>query len=164
VTAVDDDAVDGDQTCTIRTLESVSSDSAYDGFADSKIKDVTVTVEDDDSPGGDDDAKDVTITPQTLSIKEGEEKSYTIVLDKKPSSPVIIHVTPDTQVKVNGSTKPIMLKFTPGKWDEPQTVTVKAIYDKVDESSPHTAIITHVVIGGDYTGVSEVTVNITDKP
>lgn len=164
VTAVDDDIADGDQTCPIKTLESQSSDSAYDGFVDSKIDDVTVTVVDDDSPGGDDDAKDVTITPKTLSIKEGETESYTIVLDKKPSSPVIIYITPDTQVKVNDSTDTINLRFTPGNWDEPQTVTVEAIYDKVNESSPHPATIKHVVIGGDYTGVSKVKVDITDKP
>jgi len=82
----------------------------------------------------------VTVSPTTLSVTEGgATDSYTVVLNTEPSDSVT--VTPSVaggQVTLSEST----LTFTTANWATPQTITVTAIDDSVDEGA-HSATITH---------------------
>ena len=110
----------------------------------------------------DNDTRGVTVSEQTLSIKEGGNPgTYTVVLASEPTGPVTIAVaSSDAAVRVN----PSSLGFTAANWQTAQTVTVDAANDEVENNPPKTATITHTVSGGDYAGVSaaSVTVAVTD--
>ena len=109
----------------------------------------------------DNDTRGVTVSEQTLSIKEGGNPgTYTVVLASEPTGPVTIAVaSSDAAVRVN----PSSLGFTAANWQTAQTVTVDAANDEV-ENNPKTATITHAVSGGDYAGVpaASVAVTVTD--
>ncbi|NWF71126.1 MAG: tandem-95 repeat protein, partial [Chloroflexi bacterium] len=117
----------------------------------------------------------VTVSPTTVNVTEGgATATYTVVLDAPPrSGPVeTVTVTPGT---VGGQVTflPSSVSFTAANWNVPQTVTVTAVDDGVNELSPHTATITHTVSnsgGGSgtrrynsVTSAASVTVNITDN-
>ncbi len=71
-------------------------------------------------------------------------------------------MNPDGQTTVS----PASLNFTAITWDTPQTVTVSAVDDLIDEG-PHSGIISHTVTSGDpnYAGIgaADVTANISDN-
>jgi uncharacterized repeat protein (TIGR01451 family) len=153
VGAVDDDVVDGPQTCVVETGAAVSDDPDYDGLDGD---DVTVTVEDDDALG-------VAVTPRTVTVSEdGITDVYTVVLQSEPVYSVTVTIATDGQTTVD----PAALIFTPVTWDVPQGVTVTAVYDGVPEGTPHTGVISHTATSSDpaYDGlpVDGVTALITD--
>lgn len=93
--------------------------------------------------------------------------SYTIVLDELPTANVEIVVDPDVQTSVGaGAGSPILLTFTTGNWNVPQTVTVTAVDDAVVEG-PHTSTIIHIASSMDsnYDGIAipNVVANVTDN-
>ena len=108
----------------------------------------------------DDETAGVTVTPTLLTLNEGGTDTYTVVLDTQPTGTVTIRVADDS-AEVNVSTS--SLTFTTSDWNMAQTVTVASIADNVDEET-ETARVTHVVSGGDYTGLTAgaVTVTVTD--
>ncbi len=110
----------------------------------------------------DNDTRGVTVSEQTLSIKEGgNPDTYTVVLASEPTGSVTIAVaSSDAAVRVN----PPSLGFTAANWQTAQTVTVDAANDEVENNPPKTATITHTVSGGDYAGVpaASVAVTVTD--
>ena len=108
----------------------------------------------------DDETAGVTVTPTLLTLNEGGTDTYTVVLDTQPTGTVTIRVADDSaEVTVSSSS----LTFTTSNWSTAQTVTVGSIADNVDEET-ETARVTHVVSGGDYTGLTAgaVTVTVTD--
>ena len=116
----------------------------------------TISITDDDTAG-------VTVTPTSLDITEGGNKTYTIVLDSEPAGDVT--VTPggitDTDLTLNKDT----LTFTDSNWDTAQSVKVTVAHD--DGSDDESATITHTVASSDdadYEGISasSVAVAITD--
>ena len=114
---------------------------------------VTLTIQDDDLRG-------VTISETDLYLDEGGEGTYTVVLDSEPTAPVT--VTPsrssgDSDVTVSGS-----LTFTASNWNTAQTVTVNAAQDS--DADDDTAVIGHLVAGGDYADLvaESVTVMVND--
>jgi hypothetical protein len=155
----DDDRVDGNQTCMIQTAPANSSDSVYDNM---DADDVAVSVQDDDSAG-------IIITESggTTDVSEdnapGDEDTYTVVLTSEPAANVIVMISTDAQVTADSPS----LTFTSANWDTPQTVTVQAIDDDVDESSPHNGTVTHTASSSDSDynsiGVNSVTARITDN-
>lgn len=160
VTAVDDGVQEGPHTSTI-THTAASSDTTYNGFV---ISNIVVNVTDDDLPG-------VAISQSggTTNIAEAGPTSdtYTLTLDSQPSSDVVITVQPDAQSNLgSGAGVAIMLTFTAGNWNMPQTVTVTAVDDAVAEGA-HTSTITHTAASADgsYDGISisNVVANITDN-
>ncbi len=97
--------------------------------------------------------------------------TYDIVLSTEPnepneiSMPVIVTVTPDDQVQVNGAGagNPIQLSFSKTDWFTPQTVTVTAIDDTDQEGTPHYATITHTASSeadANYDGLPVVSVQV----
>ncbi len=146
VTAGDDNDKDDDAV----TLTHTASGGGYSG-----TKDVTVTVKDNDVPG-------VSINPRELTIGEGANDSYTVVLTGKPTAPVTITVSghADPSVSVN----PTSLMFTTMNWNTAQTVEVTAEEDTDTDSE--TVTLTHSASGGGYDSVSidSVTVQVQGKP
>ena len=110
----------------------------------------------------------ITESDGSTNVTEGgTTDTYEVVLVSAPTANVTITIAGDSQV----TPSPITLTFTPDggehPWDVPQTVTVTAVDDDVDEDSPHFGTITHTVSSADqaYEGISvnDVTVNVTDN-
>ena len=81
------------------------------------------------------------------SVIEGDAggDSYSIALKCKPESTVSIKLNSyDGQLKL----LPATVNFTPGNYDQPQTIKVTAINDEAVEGT-HTATIEHKILSGD---------------
>ncbi len=113
---------------------------------------LTLTVADDDEPG-------VTVSPGTLTVAEGAEKTYAVKLNSQPAGTVT--VTPSSSDTGAATFSPASLEFTPANFGREQrvTVTAKPDADRDDEE----VAISHAVAG--YAGVStaaSVTVTVED--
>ena len=105
----------------------------------------------------DDDDRGVTVSDSSLTVKEGNSETYTVVLDSRPTGDV--SVTPsrtsgDADVTVSGA-----LTFTPDNWSSAQAVTVRAAEDL--DGDDDTAEIGHAVNGGDYGSAAAPSVTVT---
>ena len=102
------------------------------------------------------------VSPTTLTVREGADGTYTVVLTSEPTGPVT--VTPSVTGSTDVTVSPSPLTFTAGNWDEAQTVTVSAGSDADAEND--TATIGHTIAGADYGANSvtadDVTVMVTD--
>ncbi|MCY3775115.1 MAG: hypothetical protein OXH11_03960, partial [Candidatus Aminicenantes bacterium] len=155
VTATEDDnAVD--EKVTITHTATVGGKPAT-----LRVSDVSVSVTVDDT-----DSRGVTVSQAVgtpLTVAEAGTGNYTVVLTSEPTDTVTIDVGGASgEVTVS----PSRLVFTPGVasgatgyWQTAQTVNVFAgeDFDNVNDS----AILTHTVRGGDYTGVSAASVAVT---
>ena len=101
----------------------------------------------------------------TTDIEE-HKATYRVVLNTDPGAGATVRVTPTSSATGTATVSPSSLSFTggtSGTWDTPQTVTVTAVDDDVDNASDRTATVTHTVSG--YPGVStvgSVTVTVND--
>jgi len=107
----------------------------------------------------------VTITESggsTDVIEGGATDTYTVALTAQPTANVTVTISPDKQT----TTAPTSLTFTPANWDTPQTVTVTAVVDGIDEVDPHPGVISHTTTSGDSTfdglAVADVVANVGD--
>ena len=141
VTGVDDDDADGDVEYQIAIKVWSGSDP---GYANLTPDGTPVTNVDDDSG--------LTITPSTLGeLNEeapGNSGTFTVALDIVPDFNVTVDVTVDSGGDV--TIDPSSLVFTPATWNDPQTVTVTAVDDAIEEVAEDFAI--SVKVGG---GVAE---------
>ena len=108
----------------------------------------------------DDDTAGVTVSPTTLTVHEGNNATYTVVLDTGPTGNVTVAVggISGTGLSVDSST----LTFTTTSWDDEQTVTVSAAQDS--DPQDETVTITHTVTSPDddgYDGISADSVSVT---
>ena len=137
-----DDADGLDDTATIT--------HAIAGYAGVTAADsVAVTVTDNDLPA-------VTISPQTLTVDEGDGAIYTVRLATEPSGEVTVAPSSgDVAIAtVSGA-----LSFTTGNWNTAQSVTVSgARIDGVDDDR---VIIAHTVSGADYAAVTAASVAVS---
>ena len=148
--ARDDDSVDDAATLG-------HAASGADNYAGIAVASVNVAVTDDDTAG-------VTVSESSLSLEEGSEATYTVVLDTQPTTDVFIYPT------AHGVTvQPSELIFTPENWRTPQTVTVTAAQD--EDAADEQGIVDHpisvlAVNPGDEEYVSvlvpSVSVSVTD--
>ena len=162
ITAVDNEVDAADKTVTVSATATGGNELVAPGNQ-------TLTITDDDTRG-------ITVSKATLTLDEADnaatmdvdedEGTYTVVLDSAPSGgTVTIGVASgDTDV---ATVSPMNLTFTDSNWDEPQTVTVTAVPDGIDNPNDRrTAAITHTVtaMGTDYVGAtaSPVTVTVND--
>ena len=81
---------------------------------------VQITVNDDDTAG-------VRVAPTALTIAEGDQDTYTVVLDSRPANRVTI--TPTSGDEDIATLSPAALTFVPDNWNQPQTITVTAKHD-----------------------------------
>ena len=118
-------------------------------YALETASDVSVTVDDDETP-------DVTIVPTGITVLPGGSNEYTVVLDTEPTVQVTVTVTghADTVLSVS----PEQLTFDANDWDTPKTVEVSA-----DDSVTTTETITlaHGLAGGEYGSVTAGDVDVT---
>ncbi len=112
----------------------VSSDNVSGPYSGLAVAGVAVTVTDDDTVG-------VTVSETTLTVAEGGDNTYTVVLDAQPTSDVVINVTKSGSTDVTVS--PATLTFTGDNWDTAQTVTVAA--DQDADAADDSAAIAHAV-------------------
>ena len=141
----DDDAIDESVTLT----NTVSGG----GYGSVIAADVDVEVTDDDDVG-------VTVSPTELTVIEGQEGGYTVVLTSEPAGNVTVTVNDPGNTDVTAD--PAVLTFTPTDWDDEQTVTVTAVID--NDTVDDTATVTHTVEStGDstYDGTSTADVTVT---
>ena len=133
LTPVDDDLDEEDESMA------VSGSTMVAGLG---VTGTTVTIADDDTRG-------VEVTPTSLTVPEGSDSTYTVVLESEPTGPVT--VTPSVSGNSEVTLSPSPLTFAPSDWNEARTVTVSAV-DDVD-AQPETATVIHAVSGADYGSV-----------
>ncbi len=161
------------ETASISHL--VLSISSSNEYVLATIDTVAVTVTDDDT-------YTVTVSSSTLTVAEGDIGSYTVILDARPSSGVVIKLTSDNadvtapsrwwergdyegRVTVVPVARPVLI-FTPNDWNTAQTVTVAAAQDA--DALNETATIRHTVVAAesadeyDNASIAAVTVTVTD--
>ena len=129
LTPTDDDVDEAGEALT------VAGSTTATGFS---VNPTTVTIADDDERG-------VEVGVTALTVPEGGDATYTVVLESEPTGDVTVapSVSGNTEVTVSGT-----LTFTAGTWDQAQTVTVSAAQDA--DAATDTATIGHAVTGGDY--------------
>ena len=150
---VGDDVDEEDETVrltvteeTVRTGLSLSSSS------------LEVTIEDDDTRG-------VTLSRETLSLREAGNTTYTVRLASQPTGPVTVRpsVTPAVPGDPDVTVEPVELTFTADDWGTAQTVTVAAADDADGDDDEWT--LAHTLSGGDYGDVTPevVPVSVSDN-
>ena len=106
----------------------------------------------------------VTLSATSVTVSEaGGEASYKVVLDTEPEGTVTVTVASDPGTAA--TVRPRRLVFTPTDWDEPQSVTVIGVDDRVDNpGDARRATVSHTAAGGRYTEVvvADVQVTVTD--
>ena len=110
----------------------------------------------------DDDARGVTVSAEGLSIPEGENRHYTVVLGSEPTGEVVVTVDVPSDAPLTAA--PPALTFTPASWRTSQTVTVTAPADD-DAVIPEPVVLGHTVTGADYDGerAASLTVYVGDS-
>ena len=124
----------------------------------------------------DDDTRGITVSKATLTLDEADntgtmeaaehQDTYTVVLDSEPSGGTVTIGVASGGTMI-ATVAPATLEFTASDWDEPQTVTVTAVPDIIDNQNDRRAVaITHTVTatGTDYDGATArgVTVTVND--
>lgn len=163
VTGVDDEVDDGDVNFSIITGDVTSTDPLYDGLIGTDLNDVSVVNVDNDTAGF-----TLSQTSGTTEATEGGSgDQLTYVLNSQPTEDVTIIIATDAQTDVGGGPiAPWPIVFTSANWDTPQTITVNA-YDDTIEEGTHSGSInsTATSLDPNYEGatVPDVTVSITDN-
>ena len=137
LTTVDDD-VDTTRARIVRVTGMVPSGSRV-----TRPEGVMLTIADNDERG-----VTLSLSEPRLSVPEGGEKTYTLVLASKPTADVTVTVATTSGSSEDVSVSLSRPTFTATNWNQPLTVTVKA-QDDADEEDDE-ARITHTVSGGDY--------------
>ncbi len=135
VTAADDDdsARDPDVTLTHRA----SGAPEYRGLR----TELVVTIRENDPS--------LVFSATSVTVPEGETATYTVALATEPTAEVTVRIAGASGDLSLDKTR---LAFTPGDWDDAQTITVEAAED--DDTSTDAAVtLTHEASGGGYDGV-----------
>ena len=106
----------------------------------------------------DNDVRGVTVTPRTLTIREGSSSSYMVGLDTEPTADVTVAVQVPEGAEI--SVTPTALTFTAANWNTKQLVVVTAAQDD-DTVADDPLTIRHAVSGGDYGAVIAPSVAVT---
>ena len=162
IAAVDNDVDAANKTVTVSATATGGNELVAPGNQ-------TLTITDDDTRG-------ITVSKATLTLDEVDnaatmdadehQDSYTVVLDSEPSGGTVTIGVASGDTTIAG-VAPATLTFTASNWDEPQTVTVTAVLDGIDNPDDRrTAAITHTVTATetDYEDAtaSGVTVTVND--
>ena len=113
-------------------------------------KEMFVTIRDDETQG-------VLVSSTMLTVPEGGNGTYTVVLTSQPTGPVT--VTPQTSGNPDVTVSPSPLMFTDGNWSIEQTVTVSVAHDA--DAANDVETVSHEVSGADYDTVTADDVAIT---
>ena len=143
---------DADMENDSETLTHTASGADYG----SVTKDLSVTVTDKDVPN-------LFLSPGSLTIDEGDNRTYTVKLATLPTGDVTVTIagTSGTDLTLDKDE----LTFTTTTWNSPQTVRVTA--DEDTDKTDDRETLTHMASGGGYGGVNKslpVTVTDDDAP
>ena len=148
ISAVDDDVDGPDKHLVVTGTVSVEgmeeSGLVWHPYAEG------LTIRDDDESG-------LTVSPSALTIGEGDEGTYTVVLKSKPPGTVDVSVSGLAGTDLTLSTP--SLTFTPSNWNVAQMVTVTAGQD--DDASDDMELLTHTASRTNY-GAFALAVTVTD--
>ena len=98
------------------------------------------------------------LSPQQLSVDEGDTATYRLSLATQPTAAVTVAVSSGDSAALS---VPVSFVFTTSNWDQPRTVTVRGVED--EDTNDETVTVTHRSSGGGYGSVSgTVTVTVTD--
>ena len=139
---------DGNAADDTAELRHAASGGGYDGVTALAL---TVDVIDDDTHG-------VTISTTTLDVGEGDQATYTVVLDTEPTGTVTIRPTLTAESDEDVRVSPQALSFTRSSWNSAKTVTVSARED--GDFTVDKATIEHTVSGADYGDASIEAANV----
>jgi len=136
VQGLDDSMDDGDisSLITLAINQSNTADSIYDALDNQTV---TVSTSDNDTAGisiscCSTDSVDGSSKTNAVSLAEtGGSTSFTVVLQTQPSSSIVLDITPMQTTEF--STASDNLTFTTGNWNTPQTVTINAVADDLDD-------------------------------
>ena len=146
VTAADDD--DSRQDPDVTLTHRASGAAEYRGLR----SDLVVSIRENDPS--------LVFSGSALTVREGQTATYTVALATVPTADVTVQVT---GVSGDLSLDKTRLVFTPGDWDDAQTITVEAAEDD-DTSTDPAVTLTHRASGGGYDGISgTVRVTITEN-
>lgn len=153
-TGVNDFGADGNVVYSIITAPALSSDPGYNGF---NAADVTVTNNDDDSPG---------FTLGTISgptTEAGGSATFTVVLNSQPNFDVNLGLSSSNIAE--GTVSPTGLTFTNANWSTPQTVTVTGVDDSSVDGNAIYSIVTAAATSADlaYNGLNPPDVSVTNN-
>ncbi|MYD00840.1 MAG: hypothetical protein F4X06_00635, partial [Gammaproteobacteria bacterium] len=149
VTPTDDNLAEGDETIVVEGAATI-------GDRNLVVEVATVTLKDDDVLG-------VNVSPQVLTIAEGEKGEYEVWLGTQPTGEVTVSLSSSDAgtAAVNAAA----LKFSTTDWADKQKVEVTGVDDdRNNDNDRRTAQILHKAAGGDYEGVvvEPVEVTVTD--
>ncbi len=133
VHGVDDFVVDGTVAYNIITEPAVSADTNYNGF---KGANVSVANLDNDTAGV------LLSNPGPFSLIEGQSTNYTIVLHSQPVADVLVHTVSSNPAR--GVPSPATLTFNASNWNVPQTVTLSAPDNFINDGDVSYTITTTV--------------------
>ena len=138
--------VAGVDDSTLQDLSTLLTVSASNGGYDTVSDQVTVNVTNATAPS-------VTISTASIEMNEGDQDSFTLVLDAQPTDAVTLTLTSSDSAAVSGS--PTSFSFTTANWNVAQTVTVEALQD-TDGTDENVFISLSAggVDNGGYAGVS----------
>ena len=107
----------------------------------------------------DDDDAGVTVNPTSLTVAEGGDEEYTVVLTSEPTADVTVTIAGHASTDV--SLSETILTFTSSTWNTEQTVTVTAGQDS--DALNDSVTLTHTVASSDtlYAGISADSVDVT---
>ena len=153
VEIVDDNDSEGNETVLL-TLYSLNDTYTVGGAFTH-----TFTISDDDRAG-------VGVSPQSLSLTEGADGTYSVVLLSSPEGEVTVEARSSDEGAVTfgeqGTATSAVLTFTPDDWDEPQQITVSPRHDA--DSRDERVIITHTISGyGSVSSAGAVSVGVADE-
>ncbi|WP_025770864.1 beta strand repeat-containing protein [Thioalkalivibrio sp. HK1] len=133
VSAAEDDDLDNDAA----TVFLVASGADYTDITGS----MQVSVTDNDTPG-------LTVSPNSLSMVEGDTGEFTVMLAVRPSTDITLElVSSNPGVTLSSSS----LTFTPSDWSTDRTVTISAAEDDDFDDDPATVSLT--ASGAEYEGI-----------
>ena len=104
----------------------------------------------------DNDSRSLIVRPGELTVVEGQDAHYALVLGSRPTGEVTVAPVVPAEIVV----EPKELRFAPSSWATAQTVTVTAVDDD-DALADPAAELAHNVRGGGYATVSGGTVRVT---
>ena len=109
----------------------------------------------------DDDERGVTVSTDTLSIREEDTGEYEVKLNSEPTANVTVTITGHAGTDVTLTPSSATLTFTPTTWNRLQKVTVSTEHDA--DAVNDNVTLTHTARGGDYDGeTATVAVTVTD--
>jgi hypothetical protein len=153
VTGVDDDLADGEQAYQIVFSALQSEDSVFEGFQPAAL----------DLANTDDDSAGITVgEPDGDTGENGDQASFTVVLNAKPTAAVTIALASESTDE--GTVSPATLEFTPENYAAPQTVTATGVDDDLADGAQTYQIVFEAAESddADYAGMTLDPVELTN--